>query len=62
MSITWMVVVAIAILVEKTLPGGEALSRALAVALVALGIWVAVSPTSVPGLTQPTRMQSQMMR
>jgi predicted metal-binding membrane protein len=62
MSITWMVVVAIAILVEKTLPGGEALSRAVAVALVALGIWVAVSPTSVPGLTQPTRMQSQMMR
>jgi hypothetical protein len=31
-----------------------------AVGLIALGIWVAVSPTSVPGLTQPTQMR--MMR
>jgi predicted metal-binding membrane protein len=57
MSLFWMAVVAAAILVEKTLPGGEAFARVLALVLVALGIWVAVSPASVPGLTQPNGMQ-----
>jgi len=56
MSLFWMAVIAVAILVEKALPGGEAFARLLAVVLVALGIWVAVSPASVPGLQQPTPM------
>lgn len=62
MSLVWMAVVAVAILIEKALPGGEAFARLLAVVLVALGIWVAVSPGSVPGLTQPgtTPMQTGM--
>ena len=54
MSLVWMAVVAAAILIEKALPGGAAFARVLAVALVALGIWIA-SPGSVPGLTQPAR-------
>jgi predicted metal-binding membrane protein len=58
----WMAVVAAAILVEKTLPGGEAVARLLAVVLVALGIWVAASPASVPGLRQPTQMLMEMRR
>ena len=57
MSLFWMAVVAAAILVEKVLPGGETFARLLAVGLIALGIWVAASPASVPGLTQPTGMQ-----
>jgi len=57
MSLFWMGVVAAAILVEKALPGGEAVARVLAVVLVARGIWVAASPGSVPGLKQPTQMQ-----
>jgi predicted metal-binding membrane protein len=57
MSLFWMAVVAAVILVEKVLPGGEAFARVFAVGLIALGIWVAVSPTSVPGLTQPTQMR-----
>ena len=57
MSLFWMAVVAAAILVEKALPGGEAFARLLAVVLVALGLWVAASPASVPGLKQPTQMQ-----
>jgi predicted metal-binding membrane protein len=57
MSLFWMGLVAVAILIEKALPGGEGFARLLAVALVALGIWVAVSPGSVPGLTQPNGMQ-----
>ena len=60
MSLFWMAVVAAAILIEKALPGGEAFARLLAVVLVALGIWVAASPGSVPGLTQPGNMPMQM--
>jgi predicted metal-binding membrane protein len=62
MSLFWMAVVAAAILVEKALPGGEAFTRLLAVVLIALGIWVAASPASVPGLKQPTRMEMEMQR
>ena len=60
MSLVWMGVVAVAILIEKTLPGGQAFARTLVVALVGLGIWVAVSPGSVPGLTQPGEMRMHM--
>jgi predicted metal-binding membrane protein len=62
MSLFWMAVVAAAILVEKAVPGGEAFARLLAVVLLALGIWVAASPASVPGLKQPTQTQMQMQR
>src|SRR5438445_147551 len=34
-------------------PYGERLTRVFAVAFVAAGIWIAVSPGSAPGLTQP---------
>jgi predicted metal-binding membrane protein len=53
MSIFWMVVVAAVIFAEKVLPMGDRLSVPLAVAFVAFGIWVAVSPGSVPRLTDP---------
>ncbi len=53
MSIFWMVAVAGVIFVQKTLPLERVVTRAIAGALVALGIWVAVSPGSAPGLTQP---------
>jgi predicted metal-binding membrane protein len=54
MSLVWMAVVASVILVEKVAPRGESLSRAFAVALVALGALVAVAPDTVPGLGDPT--------
>jgi predicted metal-binding membrane protein len=60
MSVLWMALVAVAILVEKTFPAGVRFAGALAVVLVALGVWVAVAPASVPGLTQPPR--TGMMR
>ena len=53
MSLFWMAVVAVAIFAEKVLPHGTRLAPVFAVALVALGIWVAVSPGSVPELTEP---------
>jgi predicted metal-binding membrane protein len=60
MSLFWMVVVAAAIFAEKVLPFGERLAPVLAVALVGLGIWVAVDPGSVPGLTIPGQMPANM--
>jgi hypothetical protein len=62
MSLVWMGVVAVAILIEKVIPGGAAFARVLVVVLVALGICVAVSPGSVPGLTQPGEMQMPTQR
>jgi predicted metal-binding membrane protein len=53
MSLFWMALVAVAIFAEKVLPHGSRLAPALALALVVLGIWVGLSPGSVPGLTQP---------
>jgi predicted metal-binding membrane protein len=57
MSLFWMAVVAVAIFAEKVLPRGLALARVLAVALVALGLLVALTPAHVPELTQPTQMR-----
>jgi predicted metal-binding membrane protein len=61
MSLTWMAVVAGAIFAEKVLPQGRRLSRVFAIALVALGIWVAFSPSSVPGLTEPDEAPAMHM-
>jgi predicted metal-binding membrane protein len=61
MSLVWMVVVAAVIFAEKVLPQGIRLSRPVAVALFALGIWVALSPSSVPGLTEPGMSPSMEM-
>jgi predicted metal-binding membrane protein len=55
MSVAGMVVIAAAIFAEKVLPWGERLAAVFAAAFVAFGIWVALSPDSVPGLTDPTR-------
>jgi predicted metal-binding membrane protein len=54
MSLFWMVVVAAAVFAEKALPGGTRAGRALAAALVVLGVWIALAPGSVPNLTEPT--------
>jgi predicted metal-binding membrane protein len=53
MSLFWMAIVAAVILAEKALPHGERLTKILGVALVALGIWIAAAPGSVPQLTDP---------
>jgi predicted metal-binding membrane protein len=61
MSIFWMLVVAAIVFAEKVLPGGERVSLALAVGLAALGIWIGVSPGTVPGLTIPGGASSGAM-
>jgi predicted metal-binding membrane protein len=62
MSLVWMVFVAAVIFAEKVLPRGVLLSRIVAPALVVLGIWVAVSPGTVPGLTEPGMSPSMEMQ
>jgi cytochrome c biogenesis protein CcdA len=58
MSIAWMVFIAALIAVEKLLPWKRWANRGIAVALLALGIAVALAPSHVPGLTQPDSPQA----
>jgi predicted metal-binding membrane protein len=53
MSLFWMAVIAGVIFAEKVLPYRMRLTKVLAVVFVALGIWIAIAPSSVPGLTDP---------
>jgi predicted metal-binding membrane protein len=53
MSLTWMIVVAGLIAVEKLLPWREFANRLVAVTLVALAFGVSLAPQHVPGLTLP---------
>jgi predicted metal-binding membrane protein len=53
MSLIWMAVIATVIFVQKVLPSGDRLAPFFASAFVALGIWVTISPGSVPGLHVP---------
>jgi len=53
MSITWMIVVAALVFVEKVPRVGASLPAPVAFALVAAGVWIALDAASVPGLTPP---------
>jgi predicted metal-binding membrane protein len=50
MSVTWMLLIASVGLAQKLLPAKAAVDLPVAVAIVAFGIWIAVSPASAPGL------------
>ena len=62
MSLFWMAVVAAVILAEKLAPAGDRLTRLFAVALIALGVWVAAAPASVPGLVEPNSHGADLAR
>ena len=53
MSITWMIVVAALVFVEKVPRIGASLPLPISLVLVAAGVWIAVDASSVPGLTSP---------
>ena len=61
MSLVWMALIAGLIFAEKVLPFGARLPALLASAFVLLGAWVAASPGSVPGLTQPDEAPAMQM-
>ena len=53
MSITWMTVIAVVVLAQKLLRARAVIDLPLALAIVGLGIWIALEPSSVPGLVPP---------
>lgn len=57
MSVTWMVLVAALIAIQKLLPRPDRSRQATAALLVALAVGVAVWPSHVPALTLPTSPQ-----
>ena len=61
MSLFWMALVAGVIFAEKITPWGERLTPALALGLVALGIWIAAAPGTLPGLRQPDTAPAMKM-
>lgn len=50
MSAGWMAIVAALVLAQKVLPPRAAIDTPLALAIIALGVLVAVAPDSVPGV------------
>ena len=56
MSVTWMVVIAALIAVERLSPWRATGAYGVAAVLAVLGIWVAVAPGTLPGLTIPGSM------
>ena len=50
MSLAWMSVIAVVVLGQKLLPATAAVDVPVALAVVGLGIWIALAPSSVPGL------------
>ncbi len=53
MSIAWMSVITIVLVVQKLLPARIALDLPIALAILALGLVIVISPSSVPGLMPP---------
>jgi predicted metal-binding membrane protein len=53
MSITWIAVIAVLVLAQKLLPVQAAVEFLLALMIVGLGIWIVLSPSSVPRLPPP---------
>ena len=53
MSLPWMLLVTVLVFVQKVPRGGARLVAPIAALLIGLGIWIAVAPSSVPGLTLP---------
>jgi predicted metal-binding membrane protein len=60
MSLLWMSLLALLMFVEKVTPWGIRFSRPLAIALTIFGLWVAVAPETVPGLTSPQSIPHPM--
>lgn len=50
MSVAWMGVVAVVVLGRKLLPPRAAVDVPLALAIAALGVVIALAPSSIPGL------------
>jgi predicted metal-binding membrane protein len=56
MSLTWMAAIAALVAAERLLPVRTHAVYGVAIALAVLGIWMALAPADLPGLTQPGSM------
>jgi predicted metal-binding membrane protein len=56
MSLTWMIAIAALIAAERLLPWHPHAVYGVAVVLAVLGIWMAIAPETLPGLTLPGSM------
>jgi predicted metal-binding membrane protein len=61
MSLAWMAIAAAVIFAEKVLPVGARLPGPVALCLIGLGVWIAIAPGGVPGLTQPGAAHAMRM-
>jgi predicted metal-binding membrane protein len=50
MSVIWMAVITVVVFAQKLMPAKAPVDVPLALAIVGLGIWIAIAPASVPGL------------
>jgi predicted metal-binding membrane protein len=53
MSLFWMALIAVLIFAEKVFRVGPRLAPVIGIILVAMGLWIALAPTTVPGLHAP---------
>jgi predicted metal-binding membrane protein len=53
MSLFWMALIAVLIFAEKVFRVGPRLAPVFGITLIALGLWIAVAPTTIPGLHAP---------
>jgi predicted metal-binding membrane protein len=53
MSLGWMAIITVVVLAQKLLPARTAVDVPLALAIIALGAWIIIAPSAVPGLTPP---------
>jgi predicted metal-binding membrane protein len=50
MNVTWMAVITVVVLAQKLLPPKAAVDVPLALVIVGIGVAIAVTPSSIPGL------------
>jgi predicted metal-binding membrane protein len=55
MSLFWMALIAVLIFAEKVFRVGPRLAPVFGALLIALGLWIAIAPASVPGLHPPAQ-------
>ena len=58
MSLFWMALIAVLIFAEKVFRAGSRLALVFGIILIALGLWIAVAPTTIPGLHAPPEMSN----
>ncbi|MFD0985749.1 DUF2182 domain-containing protein [Methyloligella solikamskensis] len=58
MNLTWMALLTLIMFAEKIVPGGKTLGVPIALLLLTMGVWVALSPDTAPMLADPLVFRS----